>query len=202
MTERQFQEQVLQLATLYRWRSYHTHDSRHSAAGFPDLVLIRPPELIFAELKSDTGRLSAEQGDWLEDLGAIADGMSALETVTGLAIDVYVWRPKDFDPIQARLARPVRSRETSDPAPLLLPGANYIARTERGGNEGLADVRWTTWENGPRAGGILWSREDGWATWRDDGDCVVRARRLSEEPPAWAVDELDSLRQAEVGAEL
>ena len=42
--------------------------------------------MIFAELKSNTGRLSKEQGDWLEDLA-------------GAGVESYLWRPKDWDDI-------------------------------------------------------------------------------------------------------
>lgn len=109
LLEEQFQRQVLGLAEVYGWRSYHTHDSRRSQRGFPDLVLLRPPELIFAELKTDKGRLRPEQGEWLADLRALARALD--ETLGGhpaaneLAVDVYLWRPADFDAINARLAR-------------------------------------------------------------------------------------------------
>ena len=48
-----FQPQVVKLAKLCGWRPYHTHDSRRSAAGFPDLILIKDGWLIAAELKVD-----------------------------------------------------------------------------------------------------------------------------------------------------
>ena len=41
MTEKKFQAAVLQIANMYGWLAYHTHDSRRSAPGFPDLVLVR-----------------------------------------------------------------------------------------------------------------------------------------------------------------
>src|SRR5688572_19177552 len=40
-TERAFQAQVVKYARLMGWTAYHTHDSRRSQAGFPDLVLVR-----------------------------------------------------------------------------------------------------------------------------------------------------------------
>ena len=40
-TEKQFQQSVVEVARTLKWRVYHTHDSRRSAAGFPDLVLTR-----------------------------------------------------------------------------------------------------------------------------------------------------------------
>jgi hypothetical protein len=78
---------VIELANLYGWLHYHTHDSRNSSAGFPDLVLVRKGFLIFAELKSETGRLSRMQQVWLDELkGAVGA--------------VYVWRPSDLVAIQ------------------------------------------------------------------------------------------------------
>lgn len=88
--------QVIDLAKVNRWRLYHAYDSRRSAAGFPDLVLVRPPRLIFAELKTAKGRLTREQGGWLTDLGALA--------LPG--VEVYVWRPDDWNEIVERLKRP------------------------------------------------------------------------------------------------
>ena len=64
-SERDFQAAVLELAALRRWRAYHTHDSRRSAAGFPDVCAIRDDRLIFAELKSMHGRVAPEQAAWL-----------------------------------------------------------------------------------------------------------------------------------------
>lgn len=90
MSERAWQAMVLELATLYRWTWYHTHDSRRSPAGFPDLVLVRD-RVLFAELKTDRGRLTAQQLGWigrLEEAGA----------------EVFVWRPKDLDDVRTELA--------------------------------------------------------------------------------------------------
>ena len=61
MTEREFQRAVVELARLMGWRVHHTRPALTRAgewrtpiqgdAGFPDLVLCRPPRLILAELK-------------------------------------------------------------------------------------------------------------------------------------------------------
>jgi hypothetical protein len=82
-SERDFQTGVLELARLLGWRSYHTHDSRRSAAGFPHLVLVRGERLVFAELKSETGAPSADQRAWLDALA---------ETPA----ESYLWRPADW----------------------------------------------------------------------------------------------------------
>jgi hypothetical protein len=96
VSERDFQAQVLDLATLYGWRHFHTLNARGSDAGWPDLVLCRPPELLVVELKSQTGRLRAAQREWLDALRACG-------------VDTALWRPEDFDAIHARLRRRVRA---------------------------------------------------------------------------------------------
>lgn len=104
LLEHAFQQQVEGLARVYRWRRYHTHDSRRSNAGFPDLVLVRGPELLFVELKTRTGRVRPEQHDWLD----------ALRAVPG--IEVYLWRPDDWDALHQRLARDRARHADLDPA--------------------------------------------------------------------------------------
>jgi hypothetical protein len=90
VTEKAWQEQVVELATYYRWEHFHVYDSRRSDAGWPDLTLVRPPELMFAELKTDRGRLSGAQRRWIELLRACGQ-------------EVHVWRPRDFEAVHGRL---------------------------------------------------------------------------------------------------
>jgi hypothetical protein len=84
VSEPAFQRQVLELAHLHRWVSYHPYDSRRSEAGWPDLALCRPPRLVLAELKSATGRVSKAQRRWLDLLAACP------------GVEVYCWRPADW----------------------------------------------------------------------------------------------------------
>ena len=83
LTEKRFQQQVLELARLCGWAAYHTHDSRRSSAGFPDLVLTRRPRVIFAELKSDRGAPSPAQRAWIDELRACGQ-------------EAYIWRPEHW----------------------------------------------------------------------------------------------------------
>lgn len=69
ITEAQFMLQVISLAKLHRWMVYHTHDSRRSQAGFPDLVLVRE-RVLWLEVKTDRGRIRPEQQIWLDALNA------------------------------------------------------------------------------------------------------------------------------------
>lgn len=83
MNETQLQKVVIDRAHDLNWRVAHfrpvrvqRHDGsvhyqtpvQADGAGFPDLVLVRE-RVIFAELKSDTGRLEAAQMDWMFALG-------------------------------------------------------------------------------------------------------------------------------------
>ncbi len=92
MSETELQNMILKEAKRFGWRSYHTHDSRRSQAGFPDLVMTNGRRLIFAELKTQVGDPSDKQREWLADL----------ETTDA---EVYLWRPSDLDGAIAILSR-------------------------------------------------------------------------------------------------
>jgi hypothetical protein len=101
VTEAAFQTSVIDLARVTGWMVAHFRPARTEQGwrtpvaadgkGFPDLVLVRE-RVIFAELKSDTGRLSDDQHAWL----------AALEAA---GVEAYVWRPDDFDQVAATLRR-------------------------------------------------------------------------------------------------
>jgi hypothetical protein len=59
---------------------YHTHDSRRSPSGFPDLVLAGPGGVLFRELKRQGKKPTAAQDEWLCAL-------------TDAGQDAGVWRP-------------------------------------------------------------------------------------------------------------
>ncbi len=81
---------VIPYARLRGWGVYWTHYSKHSPAGFPDLVLVRGRVLLMRELKTDRGRLTVAQAHWLMALQAAG-------------VDADVWRPSDWRAIQAEL---------------------------------------------------------------------------------------------------
>ena len=87
MNERELATCVRDLAKLFGWRRYHTWLSKGSAAGFPDEVLVRPPRLVVAELKSAVGKLTPAQEEWLELLRGVP------------GVEVHVWRPDDVERI-------------------------------------------------------------------------------------------------------
>lgn len=86
LTEAVWQSHVLGYARSLGWAAYHTRFSVGSDTGWPDLVLCRPPRLLFVELKSDKGRVSEAQQAWLDRL--LACGAEA-----------FVWRPRDRDAV-------------------------------------------------------------------------------------------------------
>ena len=61
ITETEFQAQVVRAARMFRWMVSHMTLPQRSEPGVPDLLLVRPPRVIFAELKSEKGRLTIKQ---------------------------------------------------------------------------------------------------------------------------------------------
>jgi len=87
VTEASWQATVTGAAEVFDWFVYHNPDSRRSNPGFPDLVLIRPPRVMFLELKRQTGRLSPTQREVI----------AALEQCPG--VEVHVARPSDWEQV-------------------------------------------------------------------------------------------------------
>lgn len=92
MLERELEAEVEALLRLAGWRYYHTHDSRRSVAGFPDIVAIRGTRLLVLELKSESGKPTSEQYAWLEDFDRVG-------------AQAYVVRPSNLDELAAIVAR-------------------------------------------------------------------------------------------------
>jgi hypothetical protein len=82
VTERELQQAIVDAARWLGWLVYHTHDSRRSEPGFPDLVMVRAPRLVFVELKRAGGRLTDAQKEWLQQLT--------------MAAETHVWFPDDW----------------------------------------------------------------------------------------------------------
>jgi len=100
ISEQDFLNSVVELAHLMHWKVHHsrpawTEKGYRTAiqgdAGFPDLILVRPPRVIIVELKSEKGKLTAEQESWIKDL----------EGCEG--VDVDTWYPDDWDAIKGIL---------------------------------------------------------------------------------------------------
>ncbi len=95
ITERQWQAQVIQIARLHGWMVHWTWNSRHSPPGEPDLRMLKVTQYpsrhvgryLLAELKTDAGKLTAEQQDVANNLWCCA------------GIEFFVWRPKDLSEV-------------------------------------------------------------------------------------------------------
>lgn len=102
MTEREFQDALVQFAQLVGWRVAHFRNARtgsgahmtpvaYDGRGFPDLVLVRE-RVVFVEVKSERGRLRDDQVVWIDDLAAAG-------------VEAYVWRPSDWGAAERVLRR-------------------------------------------------------------------------------------------------
>lgn len=130
LLEGAWQTQVVGAARVYGWtRIYHAPNGGApqkngrrvvggqipEGRGFPDLLLIRGPRLVVAELKTEKGRMGPGQPEWLEafrELGRVIDDYVALgfdgaggreldvENGGPPAVEAYVWRPSDWETVQ------------------------------------------------------------------------------------------------------
>jgi len=95
MLEKDWQSRVVDLAKVLGYRIAHFRPAQTARGwrtpmlgtpGWPDLVLCRPPRVIFAELKVGSA-VRPEQAEWLEQLAAAG-------------CETYIWRgPGDWDQV-------------------------------------------------------------------------------------------------------
>lgn len=98
-TETQFQNRVMEYATMRGWKWLHINKAQNSAGywrtpvmgelglGWPDLFLVRGSRMIAAELKSGKKYLTRKQEDVLGWL-----------TATGY-VESYVWHPDEWETV-------------------------------------------------------------------------------------------------------
>ena len=86
MAEKELQKNIRDLAKVMGWDFvYSIPDSRMATArGMPDLLMLKEKRLLFAELKTQSGKLRLEQRQILY----------LLEIIEG--VEVHVWRPSDW----------------------------------------------------------------------------------------------------------
>jgi VRR-NUC domain len=87
ITERRFQQQVTDYAELMGWHWWHTLRSEGSPKGWPDLVLIRRPRIVFVELKGQRTPVTADQQACIDDLRACGQ-------------EAWIFRPSDWEKIE------------------------------------------------------------------------------------------------------
>ena len=80
LTEKQYQQQIMDLARLRGWMVGHWADSRRQvrpgvfvgdpdSKGVPDLLMAHPKHgVAFVEVKKELGKVSPEQDEWLDRL--------------------------------------------------------------------------------------------------------------------------------------
>ena len=100
--EREWQAQVVGYARQLGWRVFHVANSKRSEPGWPDLALVRD-RLVMAELKTETGRVSDDQRQWLALLDAAG-------------VEPYLWRPSDVDDVLRVLTHRRRSPTPTEDA--------------------------------------------------------------------------------------
>jgi hypothetical protein len=111
MSERVLKNTIVTYARGYGWLVHHDLPSQRANgswatvtqgdSGYPDLVLVHPgstmarmnPQIIYAELKTQRGKLTTGQQQWLDALQAA--GQTAV-----------VWRPSDLQDIFTKLRTP------------------------------------------------------------------------------------------------
>lgn len=83
ISEREFMAHVVKLAKARGFLVYHTYRSDRSEPGFLDLVMVREDRIVWAELKTEIGKMSAAQQKWYDALDRAGEF-------------VYLWRPSDW----------------------------------------------------------------------------------------------------------
>ncbi len=74
ITEADFMAGIIRDAETLGWMAYHTHDSRRSSEGFPDLFMIHPKKhrVVILETKAMKTKTTAKQRAWIVALQAFA----------------------------------------------------------------------------------------------------------------------------------
>jgi hypothetical protein len=101
LTEREFMDQVTQLAEIRGWswahfrpamttKGWRTPVSGPLGKGWPDLVLVRGTQLYFAELKRDR-KSPMKEAQW------------AVMAVLNQPAPYFIWTPDDWDAIETAL---------------------------------------------------------------------------------------------------
>jgi hypothetical protein len=91
ISEKEFMALIVREAKAKGWKVMHHFDSRKSEKGWPDLFMVRGNRAIALECKTDTGKPTQDQLDWIVALGR-----------TGIAADIV--RPCHWDRILKALA--------------------------------------------------------------------------------------------------
>ena len=102
MTEDELLQGITDAATYMGWLWHHIRRSdlgvQQGHAGFPDLVLAKAGQVVFAELKTELGYLTHDQEAWLRELqGDWGDSDDICDVGRAPNVDVHVVRPATYD---------------------------------------------------------------------------------------------------------
>lgn len=113
INEKDWQKTVIEYAHLRGWTAAHfraamtgrTYTNKRGEVknvwvtpvqadgkGFFDWIFVRPPRILFVELKSDKGKLTTEQENWCR--------LIAICQIANSEIKWGVWRPADWEMVQ------------------------------------------------------------------------------------------------------
>lgn len=98
MSERQFQAAIVEAARYAGWHCYWTWNSKHSPAGWPDLVLLKAGKILVYECKTDKGRPTTPQ-------------LECISLLTWAGIPARIVRPRDMDVILEELTEADHANE-------------------------------------------------------------------------------------------
>jgi len=90
MTEKCLMQAILDAARLLGYRCYHPFDSRRSTPGFPDVVCLKDDRCVVYETKTERGKPTPAQLDWLAAFNAAG-------------IPAKIVRPSDLDDVLEEL---------------------------------------------------------------------------------------------------
>ena len=100
INEKAFASQVEDLLKIFGWRYSHFRPAWTEKGwrtplsgdkGFPDYVAVRQGKLFFIELKSESGKITPSQQEWLDALYELVDDSGMIK--------VYIWRPSQIEEI-------------------------------------------------------------------------------------------------------
>ena len=128
ISETAFASQVYDLLNLFQWRWCHIRPAWSNKGyrtpiqgsdpdgfkgkGLPDIIAVRPPRLLFIELKDQYAKPSPEQEAWLEDLKEcqktsvdkplpVEKGVNIKNFLKGCKFiqtpEVYLWKPSQLE---------------------------------------------------------------------------------------------------------
>lgn len=98
ITVQEWRDQVIAFARHRGWLTHWTEGKIARCTGFPSVVFVRSMpggdrRVVFAQLYSATGKVTAMQAEWLH-------GLAEVGAFCGPHIGVFAWRPSDWPAVR------------------------------------------------------------------------------------------------------